>query len=400
MIAADASELQTRLAQTVVHIRNKEVMLFTDQFGVLAGTATFLISLGFGGMTMSTNFLAEGEDHGVYCSSLPGCDRERNGPGKGAFFNNYEVINLYFALTALGIACHFACVFISMYSMIFGPELAIRGREREQKRAIKGMYEEREVALNLFWAGCASIVLSSAMLGWLKYTVLTGWAMTAIFTALLAGSAYYVLTDLRPRFDYVDAEGLDCSHFKLWYRERGSITSVDSRAPSVSSRGDSLAGGGPRSPADRLADAISGIFASFRGSDDDGLEAPSDRATFAEPAEDEDAFYATYKSGPLTVDGAPRHALLADGRLRVFAFDGAPLADLDLSAHGMDLDGSGLGFGLLARDSDAAVVCAGADLADTQHWIRAIVAACDADAADVSRFSDVEDETADGAADW
>ena len=45
MIAADASELQTRLAQTVIHIRNKEVMLFTDQFGVLAGTATFLASL-------------------------------------------------------------------------------------------------------------------------------------------------------------------------------------------------------------------------------------------------------------------------------------------------------------------------------------------------------------------
>ena len=165
MIAADASELQTRLAQTVIHIRNKEVMLFTDQFGVLAGTATFLASLGFGALTMSTNFLERGESYGVYCSDLVGCDRMRHSPGRGELFNSYWAILLFFTLTTLGIACNFVCVLISMYSMIFGPELAIRGHEKEQKRAIKGMYEEREVALNFFWAGCAFIVLSGAAVG-------------------------------------------------------------------------------------------------------------------------------------------------------------------------------------------------------------------------------------------
>ena len=159
MIAVDALELQTRLAQTVIHIRNKEVALFTDQFGVLAGTATFLASLGFGALTMSTNFLGRGDSYGEYCSDLIGCDRLRNAPGRGYLFNNFEVITVYFTLTTLGIACNFACVMISMYSMIFGPELAIRGREHEQKRAIRGMYAEREVALNFFWAGCAFIVL-------------------------------------------------------------------------------------------------------------------------------------------------------------------------------------------------------------------------------------------------
>ena len=110
MIAVDALELQTRLAQTVIHIRNKEVALFTDQFGVLAGTATFLASLGFGALTMSTNFLGRGDSYGEYCSDLIGCDRLRNAPGRGYLFNNFEVITVYFTLTTLGIACNFACV--------------------------------------------------------------------------------------------------------------------------------------------------------------------------------------------------------------------------------------------------------------------------------------------------
>ena len=44
--------------------------------------------------------------------------------GRGFLFNNYAAINVFFGLTALSILCNFACVFISMYCMIFGPELA------------------------------------------------------------------------------------------------------------------------------------------------------------------------------------------------------------------------------------------------------------------------------------
>ena len=135
MIAVDALELQTRLAQKVIHIRNAEVELFTDQFAVLADTATFLAFLGFGALTMSTNFLKKGARYGEYCSDLIGCDRFVDGPSHGSLLNNFEVVTVFFTLSTLGIACNFACVLISMYSMIFGPELAIRGREHEQKRA-------------------------------------------------------------------------------------------------------------------------------------------------------------------------------------------------------------------------------------------------------------------------
>ena len=364
MIAVDALELQTRLAQTVIHIRNKEVALFTDQFGVLAGTATFLASLGFGALTMSTNFLGRGDSYGEYCSDLIGCDRLRNAPGRGYLFNNFEVITVYFTLTTLGIACNFACVMISMYSMIFGPELAIRGREHEQKRAIRGMYAEREVALNFFWAGCAFIVLSGATLGWLKYPKFTGLILTLVFTVLLAGAVLYIAYDLYPRFDYVDAEGLDCSHFGLWHMH------ADSRDASLD--------GEPRPPRWSLLAAA-------------GLAGRAGRAPAPAPADDGDAddFYATHKSGPLSVDGERRHALLGGGALRVFDLDGAEVDAVDLAGAAVDLARDGGAFALVA--GGRRVTCAGADLADTQHWIRALALATDADG--VARtFSDCEDD--------
>ena len=63
------------------------------------------------------------------------------------------------------------------------------------------------------------------MVGWLKYPLFTGWCLTLVFTCLLVGSVMYIAYDLTPRFDYVDAEGLDCSHFNVWHQSE-----PDSRA--------------------------------------------------------------------------------------------------------------------------------------------------------------------------
>lgn len=52
MIAADRAELESRLKQLTLQIREKEVTVFTDNFAVLSTQAAFLCGLGFSGLTM------------------------------------------------------------------------------------------------------------------------------------------------------------------------------------------------------------------------------------------------------------------------------------------------------------------------------------------------------------
>ena len=75
--------------------------------------------------------------------------------------------------------------------MILGPEVAIRGAEEEQRRAIAGMYAERRVAIRFFAGGGVFQVLASMTLGWLKYPLLPAWSITAVFASLLAGGAWF-----------------------------------------------------------------------------------------------------------------------------------------------------------------------------------------------------------------
>ena len=113
MISADASELHTRLAQRIIHIRNKEVALFTDQLGTLAQTATFLASLGYGALTMSTNFLGRERETGRYCSELRGCSHVLS-TGEGFLFDNWTIIASFFTLASLGVALNFGCVRLAL----------------------------------------------------------------------------------------------------------------------------------------------------------------------------------------------------------------------------------------------------------------------------------------------
>ena len=99
----------------------------------------------------------------------------------------------------------------------------------------------------------------------------------------------------------------------------------------------------------------------------------------------------------MTVDGATRHALLDDARLRLYTLEGAEAMQLDLAACAVDVRGNGQFFRVVDRRGGASLKCAGRDTADTQHWLRAIVLACDADAADVHRFSDDDDDSDAGA---
>lgn len=229
MIQADAMELEANLRQIMIHIRQKEVSLFTDQFGVLASTSTFLATLGFGAMLMSTNFLERGEASHEYCSDLLGCDTENY----GTLFNNEVAILTFYGLSAVSIFCNFAVVFISVTCLIFGPELAIRGAEKEQRRAIRGMYDERRRALILFGVGCATIVMACTALGWLKYPERTAIAMTFIFAVLLVGATYYAAFVLTPLFAYTEDDETSGNNYVPPPPHRSKVSNATRSAPIV-----------------------------------------------------------------------------------------------------------------------------------------------------------------------
>ncbi len=52
MIAADRQQLEAKLRTDALLIREKELHVFLDNFGVLATLSSFLAGLGFSGLTM------------------------------------------------------------------------------------------------------------------------------------------------------------------------------------------------------------------------------------------------------------------------------------------------------------------------------------------------------------
>ena len=99
MIAADKQELESRLKQVTLQIREKEISVFTDNFAVLSTQSAFLTGLGFGGLTMVPTWKAEK----MYI----------------------EVV--FYTLVSISIGFNILTLCISSWCMIFGPGLAIRG---------------------------------------------------------------------------------------------------------------------------------------------------------------------------------------------------------------------------------------------------------------------------------
>mmetsp|Transcript_9054 Transcript_9054/g.13939 ORF Transcript_9054/g.13939 Transcript_9054/m.13939 type:complete len:403 (-) Transcript_9054:282-1490(-) len=201
MIQADTRELEAKLRQTVLGIRQKEVSLFTDQFSVLASSATFMTSLGFGALNMEIGFLER--DHGEYCSELVGCD--------GPMARVLIPMALFYTCAASGVAFNLLAVILASFCMIFGPELAIRGTEESMHFAVRGMYHERRQTLKFFYIGCFFIVLSGVSLGWMKFPQLTAIFITLVFCALSFFCALYAKR-LIPKFQYQEHD--DFAHLQ------------------------------------------------------------------------------------------------------------------------------------------------------------------------------------------
>lgn len=177
MIAADRAELESRLKQLTLQIREKEVTVFTDNFAVLSTQAAFLCGLGFSGLTMVPRW------------------QRKNAPSPAALL-------VFYSLASVSISFNILTMAISSWCMIFGPGLAIRGPDGSMSRAVAGMYQERKFALRFFWLGIFFIMLSGIALGWVKFERYVSIAMTMVFLMFLSLMLYYMSQVTRPRFRF------------------------------------------------------------------------------------------------------------------------------------------------------------------------------------------------------
>jgi hypothetical protein len=162
MIAADRQELESRLKQLTLQIREKEVNVFTENFAVISTQSAFLTGLGFSGLTM-----------------VPAWARSDAATPLVAQ-------DLFYSLVSISIGFNILTLAISSWCMIFGPGLAIRGPDGSMSRAVNGMYHERKWALRFFWSGLIFIMLSGIALGWLKFRIEVAIVITGVFSVFSA----------------------------------------------------------------------------------------------------------------------------------------------------------------------------------------------------------------------
>ena len=192
MIAADRQELESRLKQLTLQIREKEVTVFTENFAVISTQSAFLTGLGFSGLTM-----------------VPTWARENADDDPPLF-----VQDIFYSLVSISIGFNILTLAISSWCMIFGPGLAIRGPDGSMSRAVAGMYQERKWALRFFWAGLIFIMLSGVALGWLKFQFEVSLLITCIFIifSTCAARAPVARAPSQPRLPPHRAVGI-----MLWY---------------------------------------------------------------------------------------------------------------------------------------------------------------------------------------
>jgi hypothetical protein len=153
MIHADRKHLEATLRADTIGIRDKELSIFAANFSVLATLSSFLTGIGFSGLTMVP----------VWYSNLSGRHREHS-----------EIIVcevLYYALTSMCIGFNILTLCICVYSMIFGPALALRGPDGSMARAVEGMYTERKWAMRFYGLGLLNLLLAGVVLAWLKFGI-------------------------------------------------------------------------------------------------------------------------------------------------------------------------------------------------------------------------------------
>ena len=157
MIAADRRHLEATLRADALEIRDKELTVFSENFSVLATLSSFFTALGFSGFTMVPVWYENGD--------------KDDGDGYHADSKMLTCEVMFYALVSTSIGFNMLTLCISVWSMIFGPGLALRGPEGSMARAVDGMYVERKWALRSYGFGLVSLMLAGVVLAWLKFGI-------------------------------------------------------------------------------------------------------------------------------------------------------------------------------------------------------------------------------------
>ena len=193
MIHADRKHLEATLRADTIGIRDKELSLFADNFSVLATLSSFLTGIGFSGLTMVPVWYAEQlSDRSREHSQIIVCE------------------TLFYALTSMSIGFNILTLCICVYSMIFGPALALRGPDGSMARAVDGMYTERKWALRFYGFGLLNLMFSGVVLAWLKFginsveivTVNTAVSICLVLAVFIVFILVYMRLIVRSAFKY------------------------------------------------------------------------------------------------------------------------------------------------------------------------------------------------------
>uniref|UniRef100_A0A7S2FHV0 Transmembrane protein n=1 Tax=Octactis speculum TaxID=3111310 RepID=A0A7S2FHV0_9STRA len=189
MITADTQQLETRLKQLALQIREKEIAVFISNLSVLSTQSAFLTGLCFGGMNIPITWNKNDD-------SVDDFDLD--------YTHAFELC--FFTCTSVGAGLNILTLSICSWCIIFGPGLAIRGPDGSMTRAAEGLYTERKYALRFFWAGVFFCLLSGVFLGFLKFDPLTASFICAIIILFSVFAVLYTRLVTRPRFSFSDME--------------------------------------------------------------------------------------------------------------------------------------------------------------------------------------------------
>ena len=235
MITANRQQLAVYSKQRAVHIRQREVELFSGNFAVLTMQAAFLATISFINLFMQpdtvdlsiansciahySSCLHLKGDNGKCCichnasapcfartghSGAPHASRLLTpaapaGAGTDCVAAggiceeihkppNHWMELLFFACSTLCACLSLFTVATATYAMIYGPSLAIHGPEGSMTRSINAMYVTRTVVLRAFFGALFFGLLSIPFLGFMKLdkptatlmTIVTGITMAAV----------------------------------------------------------------------------------------------------------------------------------------------------------------------------------------------------------------------------
>ena len=176
MIQSDCLALEAEIAKQVMLMRLKEIDVFVNSFQVLGTDATLMCGLAFSCLYSKPTFI-ETVTTGSHLN------------GWRAFGSWQEV--LLGVLAAISIGLNIVVMGASAYVLIFGTDLALRGRDDSLARCLNGMHKERRFLLYIYQSGVAATVAVAAALVIAKMRSQLSVLLLCVFLVCLFSSFFF-----------------------------------------------------------------------------------------------------------------------------------------------------------------------------------------------------------------